>query len=275
MSTAPSATGLSDCNKNCTKKSQKKYWCDLQNPAGPKCTEGNASKFHVNKTVGYCGDTAICQVAQLARCNATSGKCEPCKEGSTGCVEKANCNIDCKKIKPHGLNGTYRAIEISKAFTRGEFDFTFRSDNSVDMMYHPADDVSAGAKWELAAGDANAITALAHTDTPGATIEFTVKKASSSSSAVVNSQLEAMGFSLKVGDKLKGVYATKDGENHVTAFMYMALSLPNAAAATDFDDGMSKIEFNMAACKDASVCDFSSSSVAPLAVAAAPKIMFE
>ena len=112
---------------------------------------------------------------------------------------------------------------------------------------------------------------LAGTDTPGASIAFTVKKVSGATAAAV--QLRSAGFSLKVGDKLKGVYATKEGQNHITAFMYLALSLPNGAAASTFDDGMTKIEFNMASCKDTSVCDFSSSSVPPLT--AAPSVTIE
>merc|ERR1712070_528393 len=129
----------------------------------------------------------------------------------------ANCKIDCKKIKPHGLNGTYRAIEISKAFVRGEFDFTFR-ETGLDLMYHTADDVTQGAKWELETVDNAEL--FGDGDTPGAMIGFKVTKKSGS----VSSELRAAGFDPAVGDFMKGIYAMKDGENGITAFMYMALS---------------------------------------------------
>jgi hypothetical protein len=255
-------TSLTDCNKNCSKPPPTYYYCDIQNPAGPKCINGTGPNFHPNKTTGYCGTTAQCEPPKLARCDTKTGKCLPCTIGSPGCMVAANCKIGCK---PTGnLNGTYRAIEISKQFTRGEFDFTFNSDDTLDMAFHPADDVSVGPKWELTEGTTVPIEGLG--DTPGAMISFTVKKVAAGDK-LVEDELKAAGFSLKVGDKLKGVYVTKTGQNGVAAFMYMALSLPNAAAATGFDDGMLKIEFNMVSCKETGTCDFSSSSVAPLALA--------
>jgi hypothetical protein len=252
---------LAECNKNCSKPPPINYWCDVQNPTGPKCINGTGPNFHPNKTTGYCGDTAVCE-PEFAACDTTTGTCVPCKIGSPGCLAKENCKIACKIVPHHKLNGTYRAIEISKAFTRGEFDFTFRADDSLDMAFHPADDVSKGPKWELTS-DAAAVPIEGLGDTLGGTIGFTVKKVSAGDKLVTD-ELKAAGFSLKVGDKLKGMYATKAGQDGVTAFMYMALSLPNAAAATGFDDGMMKIEFNMVACKDTGTCDFTSSSVAPL-----------
>jgi len=228
------------------------YWCDLQNPAGPKCVEGNTSKFHVNVTKTACGETLDCGTTKYAKCEPTNGTCIPCSLGEPGCMVEANCKIDCKKAT--GVNGTYRAIEISNDFIRGEFDFTFRSD-AVDLMYHPAGDASDGPKWELETVSMEGVNG-------GAMIGFKVTKQSGSE---VGADLKAAGFEPKVGDYMKGLYATKVGQEQLTAFMYLALSLPSTSdtdAASSFDDGMSKLEFNMVACKDTTVCDFGSASVA-------------
>jgi len=176
----------------------------------------------------------------------------------------------------HGLNGTYRAIEISSEFLRGEFDFTFR-DNGVDMAYHAGDDLT-GPKWELQSVDGS-FKKLGSDVRDGAMIGFKVTK----KSGVTPDELKATGFDPAVGDYMKGIYATKVGQEQVTAFMYMALSLPSTNAddkATSFDDGMSKLEFNMVACKDTGTCDFSSASVSPAAAAQAallssPEFMYE
>jgi len=175
------------------------------------------------------------------------------------------CKIDCKKDPhPHGLNGTYRAIEISNNFLRGEFDFTFRE--SVDLMYHPADEVGKGSKWELQVEKVTPLSSGQGDD--GAVVGFKVVKVSHAGAQGASAELKASGFNPSVGDYMKGLYATKEGQLQVTAFMYMALSLPSTSPndkATSFDDGMNKLEFNMVACKDTSTCDFSSASVAPLA----------
>jgi len=143
---------------------------------------------------------------------------------------------------------------------RGEFDFTFH-ETGLDLMYHTADDVTEGSKWELETVDN---TDLGDSGMPGAMIGFKVTKKSGTPTPA---ELKSAGFDPTVGDYMKGIYATKDGENQLTAFMYMALSLPSTSTsdrATDFDDGMTKLEFNMVACKDTTVCDFSSTAVSPL-----------
>merc|ERR1719162_569019 len=234
------------------------------------CHEGNSSKFHVNISKGACGTTVTCGLVKYAKCMPT-GKCIPCKQGEPGCQALANCNIDCKPVKPHGLNGTYRAIEISKSFSRGEFDFTFR-DDGVDLMFHPTDDASSGPKWELATVNVSVLEGFKLGS--GAMIGFKVTK----KSGVNTPELKAAGFDPAVGDLMKGLYATKTGQEQVTAFMYLAFSLPSTNAddkATSFDDGMTKLEFNMVSCKDTGTCDFSSASVSPVtALLNSPSALF-
>merc|ERR1711924_328309 len=63
----------------------------------------------------------------------------------------------------------------------------------------------------------------------------------------------------KVGDKISGIYSSKDGSYKITKYMYMALGVGTGASSSD--DGMTKLEFNMVSCLHTEHCDFSSANV--------------
>jgi hypothetical protein len=170
----------------------------------------------------------------------------------------------CVKHNHTSVIGTYRAIEISKSFMRGEWDFTFREKGVVDMAYHATTDDSK-QRYSLLVTDSKALTV---DGTPGASIGFTFTKVPSTSTGAAHKEVALAGFTPQVGDKMAGIYATQDGHQtppQKIAFMYMALSLPSPTsnAVTTFDEGMAKLEFNMVACKDTGVCDFTSAMVGP------------
>jgi hypothetical protein len=252
---AANATILTTCNKNCKIQPHKKYMCDW---ASYTCKENPAGDTKANCVDG-------CHAPAYAKCNTTTGKCDKCTTpGVSGCTTKAVCTAPHKCVvpPPSGPTGTYRAIEISKSFMRGEWDFTFRAKGVVDMAYHATTDDSKQRYSLLVMGS----KALTVDGTPGASIGFTFTKVPSTSTGAAHKEVTLAGFSPQVGDKMAGIYVTQDGSQtppQKVAFMYMALSLPSptSTAVTSFDEGMAKLEFNMVACKDTGVCDFTSAMV--------------
>jgi hypothetical protein len=133
--------------------------------------------------------------------------------------------------------GEYRAISINKAFKRGEFDFTFKTDNTAVFGLNGEDKYTAKV----------VPAQVTPSEGRGFQLQLTAVPADAP-------------FGGKVGDNLEGLYTTSGGHFAVTKYFYLALGLPNAAAAESFDDGMLKLEFVLVACKKDGEqnCDFSS-----------------
>jgi hypothetical protein len=217
-----------------TPKPETFYSCNWQaNP--PKCKEDNSS----HTTQEEC--STQCQAATFAVCNTTTYKCDTCTQGSTGCSQTAAvCAAGCKNSSK---TGTYRAIEISTGFARGEWDFTFYKDGKIGFGYlSPSGslfkyEATVGSHFELGATES---TLLTLTQVPsGGPITATV------------------------GQKLSGMFENKAGFYQLTDYMYLALSKPDGQTPASFEAGMSQIEFVLVKCHkdDGSNCDFSSAQV--------------
>lgn len=61
-------------------------------------------------------------------CDKYQGKCLPANQTTPGADTAYNCHHACQPARP---TGTWRGIEVSKNFTRGEWDVTFYDDNTL------------------------------------------------------------------------------------------------------------------------------------------------
>jgi hypothetical protein len=218
-----------DCMKNCKASPYAK--CDTLTGQCKTCNNTQ------DPTCLYTKDFCDATCSMRAKCNTTSGKCEPCDASKDkGCTEsKTFCDAACHKAPL--LSGEYRAIAIHKGFKVAEWDFTFKTDNTVVFGVNGQDKYTAD------------IVPSQVTPSEGMGFELQLK------TVPANAPLGG-----KVGDSLVGLYTTSAGSLQVTKYFYLALGLPNADAAQSFDDGMVKIEFVLVACKQDGQfnCDFSS-----------------
>lgn len=61
-------------------------------------------------------------------CDKFSGQCVNASNTTAGATTKYECEHECRAAAP---TGTYRGVQISSGFTRGEYDYTFYDDSSV------------------------------------------------------------------------------------------------------------------------------------------------
>jgi hypothetical protein len=246
---------LAECNKNCTNPTPAPtptpppptppphYGCNwanytcVNNPLFPK------------KSLKECN--ATCQPPKYAACNRTIGKCVECKYNPTNCnTELAVCSAKgCKKSNGTNITGTWRGIQISAAFSRGEFDFTFRDAGVMDMEYG-GEKGDQKMVWGLKASDPSFRFAQLEAGAPIG-FSFTSVPSGGGTDPIM----------AKVGDKMSGVFTSSDGAYQITKYMYFAFGKPGQPAADSLDDGMTKLEFNMASCLHTKHCDFSSADV--------------
>jgi hypothetical protein len=200
------------------------------------------------QTLPECNKT--CQPAKYAACNTTTGKCDQCPFDPKTCnTELTVCSTKCKKSNNTKIAGTWRGIEISEGFARGEWDFTFFKEGVMKIGYGGAE-AKERMVWGLQADDARAFNG-GRAD--GAPIAFTFTKVPATSGA---DPLKA-----KVGDKLSGIFATSAGSYSITKYMYFAFGEPGKPPALGFDDGLTKLSFNMVSCLHTKHCDFDPAAV--------------
>jgi len=177
-----------------------------------------------------------CKAATYAKCDTKTGLCNSCDPSTDPSCKytKDYCDASCKKaVLPAG---EYRAVEINKGFARGEWDFTFHTDNTVTFGF-------GKYVWKAKVADV---------PTPpqeGTGMRFTLTAVPAAGAP----------FGGTVGQNLDGLYKTSAGQQAVTKFFYLGLSMPAGPAAADFDDAMTKLEFVLVGCKKDGEqnCDFS------------------
>jgi hypothetical protein len=186
----------------------------------------------------------------FSKCNYTTGQCVLCTHGSDpDCLQttdycKAAAATGYCKNQPAKLSGTYRAISITPGFKRGEFDFKFNADGTVQIAYAGNDGKQTPMMWKGAASSSG--SAAVQQAVP-ISIKFTDAPAA-----------DAV-FGVKAGDTLAGMHLDHDGYEKVSKYMYLAFGAPNAASPpASFDPKDAKHDFIMVACEpNEANCDFS------------------
>ena len=251
MKNASASKTLQECNKDCKSPTpaptppptpSPHYRCNWDTF---KCV---SDPIFPPQTLPECNET--CQPAKYAACNTTTGKCDQCPFDPKTCnTELTVCSTKCKKSNNTKIAGTWRGIEISEGFARGEWDFTFFKEGVMKIGYGGAE-AKERMVWGLQADDARAFNG-GRAD--GAPIAFTFTKVPATSGA---DPLKA-----KVGDKLSGIFATSAGSYSITKYMYFAFGEPGKPPALGFDDGLTKLSFNMVSCLHTKHCDFDPAAV--------------
>ena len=212
---------LPDCVNECVPHNHKgNYGCDWSNPSAPVCKqqEGHLKKQDCERN---------CHAPDFARCNYTSGQCVVCNATDPRCrYTKTECAVFCHKSE---AQGTFRGIEISKGFKRGEWDFTFFPDGVVAFELVPSSSSSSSSKYEARLDQHG-------TASEGTPIVFTVTEAP-----------QGGPLSISPGDVLSGLFISDNGENHIVKYMYLGLGTPSKGADT-FDDAMADMEWVLTAC---------------------------
>jgi len=217
---------LPDCANMCIPSNHTNgtFGCDWNQPSGPVCVTGKGTFTKEDCAIN-------CKTPSFAKCNYTTGQCQPCKTGDPGCQYTQDyCNASCHQST---IMGTYRGIQINKNFSRGEWDFTFYGDGVMAFTLHLSN-IKYEAKYELV-GPA----------TEGAPVTLTFTEAPSGGPLPINP-----------GQSLVGLYVTSQGQDAMTNFAYLGFG----NQVTTFDQGMGQYEFALTACRDTTVCDFSNAA---------------
>ncbi len=240
------------CHKKYRRESCNDYTCDWTKSSDPTCKELPEGQSGMTKAVCEMG----CKPQNgIYRCNNQTFQCEKCnikycmndqdcpnsycqidhsKPGpyvchdsdTEGCQDHSHCNATCGAP----LIGTWRGIDISNGFSRGEFDFSAYADGTI--MWR--DTVGTIHKGQMHAGDQSAVT-------QGQAIKI-----------YVNSTVT-----------LKGLYEL-DSKGDAGIVDNAFLTFSQMKQVTSFDDGMtSAMEFVLLSCNDKSgaPCDFSASEI--------------
>ena len=240
------------CHKKYRRESCNDYTCDWSNKKSPTCKELPEGQSGMTKAVCEMG----CKPQNgIYRCNNQTFQCEKCnikycmtdadcpnsycqvdhsKPGpyvchdsdTEGCKDFGHCNATCGAP----LIGTWRGIDVSNNFVRGEFDFSAYSDGTILWR----DTAGMIHKGTMHAGDQSAVS-------QGQAIKITV-----------NSTVT-----------LKGLYELdSNGDDSIVNNAFLAFSA--SKQVTSFDDGMTNaMEFILLTCdeKSGAPCDFSKSSI--------------
>jgi hypothetical protein len=240
------------CHKEYRRESCSDYACDWVDKSNPTCKELPAGKPGITKAqcemgckkqqgifrcnnqtftcdkcdIKYCMTNADCPNSY---CQIDSSKPGPyvCHDSDTaGCKDFGHCNATCGAP----LIGTWRGIEVSSNFARGEWDFSAYSDGSI--------------AWKNANGDV-----------------FTGHMRSGDQTAVKEGQAIIIDVNATVSDK--GIFKLdSNGNDGIAAMAFLAFS--PSKQVVSFDDGMvAASEFVLLGCNDKSgaPCDFSKSEV--------------
>jgi hypothetical protein len=158
-------------------------------------------------------------------CDKYSGQCKSANRTTPGADTKYNCEHACKPARP---TGTWRGIEVSANFGRGEWDVTFYDDNTVH--------------WR---------------QPDGTVMKSSVKGANVK--AAEQGAVEITGVDGK-GNKFTGLFQIDTQGDDGIVFL---LTWGQGASVDNFDQAMSSMMFVMSGCNpDNKLCDFSSAVVA-------------
>ena len=174
--------------------------------------------------------TAACGAATESKylCDKYSGQCKPTSNDNPAGMTKYECSHQCKGAQPIG---TWRGIEISKAFTVGEYDFTFYSDSTLHIRMP---DGTVGV---------SNVTGVNTTETDvGMSIAGTVVSGPGA------------------GSKFNGLFKIDtNGNDGIANMLFWGQA---AGPVATFDDAMAGKEFVMLGCKkEDEECDFSAATV--------------
>jgi len=213
------------------------YYCDK---VGGRGCLGPLDEPQCNQTKGCdiknptC-DPNVCKVEKHYICDSTKGQCSaqagPAPPNSTSYNTSTACDLVCSR-KP--IEGTWRAISISKGFVADEWDFNFgtaASGSKVTYRSKLTGDVFTG------------------TYTIGAPIDTSVEKFGGFEITIT----------LKTGEVLKGLF-NDNWTGPITKFMFLGLPIKSGDLSDNsFDHSMELQEFVLISClPDVKNCDFSS-----------------
>jgi len=168
-------------------------------------------------------------------CDKFSGQCVNASNTTAGATTKYECDHECHAAAP---TGTYRGVQISSGFTRGEYDFTFYDDSSV------------------------------HSRAPDGSVFVTqfsginLTKAEDGALQVVGNVTRSDDTSvLPVGATLNAIFLLDTaGDDGIASMLFWGQSTDGALDT--LDAAMLKSEFMLIGCKKGiDGCDFSSSEV--------------
>jgi len=173
---------------------------------------------------GSCNSTELFYV-----CDKYAGQCNLANHTTPGADTKYNCEHACKPARP---TGTWRGVEVSANFARGEWDVTFYDDNTVH--------------WRQADGT------VIKSKVSGADVKAAEQGAVAISGTVVTGSTS--------GTKFTGLFKIDTQGDDGIVFL---LTWGQGKAVANFDEAMSASMFVMSGCNpDNKLCDFSSAVVA-------------
>ena len=249
------------CNVRYRRESCFDYGCDFSDPANPTCKQLPDGQAGISKEKCEAGCK---QPEGMYRCNQDTWQCESCHvhyctsdkdcpgsfcqidhskpgpytchggSGTAGCSDAGHCNSTCSAP----LQGTWRGIEVSNNFERGEWDFTASSDGTLTWQNPAGEKVSA----QMHGGDQTAVSAG---------VAITLTSDTGKFIAVVTATTR------------KGIFLLDDkGNENIVDMVTLAFSA--SEQPTDFSMAMKDSEFVLLACDESSpTCDFSKSAVKP------------
>jgi hypothetical protein len=220
---------------------------------GYVCTEGQC----VQDPSGGTGDTkANCEKnckppppPTLSKCNLKTSQCEPCADyckadtdcpgsycqaglchGST-CQQNTTCSATCSDDTPDILIGTWRGVQIQKAFPAGEYDMKFQKKAAgPQVMYRaPTGDTSTGSlSSDAKMGGKDLTITFDHGPLNGTTL----KGAYSAWEPSPETEAFAFYFGAPNDDKPADINIAMNGTGHT---VYVLSRCGHGAVACDFD----------------------------------------
>jgi hypothetical protein len=240
------------CSKDCKKQPADEFvkcnWnthtCEKTNETDPART---SKKFCESQ----------CKAPVYAKCDVKNNVCQPCDPvKDPDCMQtKEWCDAaqkagKCKAPAPTTLAGVWRGNEISKSYTRGEFDIAFNDDASqVTIGFF---DTKQEKKWHASVAVSDKVTGV---ESGVTALDFTFDTVPTGDMLGVTS-----------GKKVTGLFQVKDDWTGLFRVLYLAIPTANGQLLT-FDTGMTEgSEFVLVGCKQAANqeagCDFSKASPA-------------
>jgi len=192
-----------------------------------------------------------------AKCDMKNNVCQPCDPvKDPDCMQtKEWCDAaqkagKCKAPAPTTLAGVWRGNEISKSYTRGEFDIAFNDDASqVTIGFF---DTKQEKKWHASVAVSDKVTGV---ESGVTALDFTFDTVPTGDMLGVTS-----------GKKVTGLFQVKDDWTGLFRVLYLAIPTADGQLLS-FDTGMTEgSEFVLVGCKQAANqeagCDFSKASPA-------------
>lgn len=234
-------------NATKTCKPCKSQYCTKDSDCpGSYCQKSGFGPWQCHGGAGAgCSDNSTCasncpakpQNQSYYKCDQFSGQCQKVDKNAPGATTQYECEHQCKAAAP---TGTWRGVQVSAGFERGEFDFTFYDDATVHWR------APGGATFVAQFDGLNLTKAQDGT----VTISGNLTKSGDASKLPVGTTVDA-AFRIDAA-----------GNDGIAQFLFWGQSTDGTPVKT-FDDAMLASAFVLVGCKaSATNCDFSSAVVA-------------